>query len=161
MALWVSVGSLSQRNVLHLLSWSLGQKICLKIVAIIWICLQTWSTMLPTYSLFFYQVLYTFNSTLKQTSNLLQIHFQNWQTTVKRFKKMTWRTTVRKKPNVQHLLQAKLLKPSISLPFFEKYQWNQQQRQNNTASMSRRAINLLFTYWLIIKVIPKPKLDYK
>ena len=120
MALWVSVGSLSQRNVLHLLSWSLGQRICLKIVAIIWICLQTWSTMLPTYSLFFYQVLYTFNSTLKQTSNLLQIHFQNWQTTVKRFKKMTWPTTVRKKPNVQHLLQAKLLKPSKSLHFFLK-----------------------------------------
>ena len=120
MALWVSVGSLSQRNVLHLLSWSLGQRICLKIVAIIWICLQTWSTMLPTYSLFFYQVLYTFNSTLKQTSNLLQTRFQNWQTTVKRFKKMTWATKVRKKPNVQHLLQAKLLKPSISLPFYEK-----------------------------------------
>ena len=60
------------------------------------------------------------NSILKQTSNLLQIHFQNWQTTVKRFKKMTWPTTVRKKPNVQHLLQAKLLKPSKSLHFFLK-----------------------------------------
>ena len=61
-----------------------------------------------------------FNRILKRTSNLLQTRFQNWQTTVKRFKNMTWPTTVRKKPNVQHLWQAKLLKPSSSLPFYEK-----------------------------------------